>query len=72
MVPHGEQDPVLRVSAGRATARAVGGARLVTYPGVGHDLPAAVWPGISRRISDMTAHQSPSGGAGVFGQPLEE
>ncbi|MFJ4969931.1 hypothetical protein [Streptomyces sp. NPDC088755] len=44
----------------------------MTYPGVGHDLPAAVWPGISRRISDMTAHQSPSGGAGVFGQPLEE
>ncbi|MEK8144588.1 alpha/beta hydrolase [Streptomyces sp. M10(2022)] len=31
LVLHGEQDPILRVSAGRATARAIDGAHLVTY-----------------------------------------
>ncbi|WP_413751875.1 alpha/beta fold hydrolase [Streptomyces sp. R-74717] len=72
LVLHGEQDPILRVSAGRATAQAIDGARLVTYPGVGHDLPAALWPDIAHQISDLAVRQLRSGGAGVFGQPLGE
>ncbi|MFD0574309.1 hypothetical protein ACFQ0T_40135 [Kitasatospora gansuensis] len=62
----------MRVSAGRATARAIDGARLVTYPGVGHDLPAVLWTDIARQVGDMAVRQLRSGGAGVIGQPLGE
>ena len=55
LVIHGEQDPVIRLRGGRATARAIPGARLVTYPGMGHDLPAALWPSI---VAEITAHTS--------------
>ena len=55
LVIHGEQDPVIRPRGGRATARAIPGARLVTYPGMGHDLPAALWPSI---VDEITAHTS--------------
>lgn len=50
LVIHGDQDPVIRPRGGRATARAIPGARLVTYPGMGHDLPAALWPAIADEI----------------------
>jgi pimeloyl-ACP methyl ester carboxylesterase len=49
-VLHGDQDPILRVSAARATARAVAGARLVIFPGMGHELPAPLWPAIARDV----------------------
>ena len=47
---HGDRDPILRVSGARATARAIDGARLVVLPGVGHDLPAPLWPDIARLV----------------------
>jgi pimeloyl-ACP methyl ester carboxylesterase len=50
LVLHGDRDPILRVSAARATAKAIDGARLVVLPGVGHDLPALLWPGIAREV----------------------
>ncbi|WP_456823891.1 alpha/beta fold hydrolase [Cellulomonas sp. P5_E12] len=53
LVLHGEADPILRVSAARATANAIDGARLVTFPGVGHDLPAPLWPTVAREVSDL-------------------
>ena len=53
LVLHGEADPILRVAAGRATAAAVDGARLVTLPGVGHDLPAELWPTVAREVGDL-------------------
>src|SRR5450432_2448753 len=56
LVLHGDQDPILRLSAGRATAKAIDGARLVVLPGVGHDLPAPLWPTIAdevRRLADQ-------------------
>jgi len=55
-VLHGDKDPILRVSAARATARAIDGARLIILPGVGHDLPAPLWPRIAdevRRVADQ-------------------
>jgi pimeloyl-ACP methyl ester carboxylesterase len=57
LVLHGEQDPLLRVSAARATAQAIDGARLVLLPGAGHDLPAPLWPMIAdqvRLLADST------------------
>jgi pimeloyl-ACP methyl ester carboxylesterase len=58
LVLHGDKDPILRVSAARATARAIEGSRLVILPGTGHDLPAPLWPVIAdevRGIADLAA-----------------
>jgi pimeloyl-ACP methyl ester carboxylesterase len=43
-VIHGDADPLVDVSGGRATAEAIPGARLVIVPGMGHGLPRALWP----------------------------
>jgi pimeloyl-ACP methyl ester carboxylesterase len=53
LVVHGEADPLVRPSGGRATARAVPGSRLVTYPGMGHNLPAALWPSIVGEVAAL-------------------
>lgn len=61
LVLHGDHDPLLRVSAGRDTAKAIAGARLVLLPGAGHDLPEQLWATIAdevRRNADRAAaHQ---------------
>ena len=44
VVIHGEADPLLPVRGGRATAKAIPGAELITIPGMGHDLPRELWP----------------------------
>ncbi len=46
LVVHGEDDPLVGVAGGRATAEAVPGAELVTIPGMGHNLPRELWPQI--------------------------
>jgi pimeloyl-ACP methyl ester carboxylesterase len=43
LVIHGEDDPLVTVSGGEATAAAVPDAKLLTIPGMGHDLPEALW-----------------------------
>ena len=53
LVLHGDKDPILRVSAARATAKAIEGARLVILPGVGHDLPAPLWPTIAQEVRNL-------------------
>ena len=58
LVLHGDQDPILRVSAARATAKAIDGARLVILPGVGHDLPAPLWPQIAREVRQLADRAS--------------
>ena len=50
LVLHGERDPLLRPAAGERTAAAIDGARLVLLPGVGHDMPAAVWPRVAAEV----------------------
>jgi pimeloyl-ACP methyl ester carboxylesterase len=45
-VIHGEADPLVDISGGRATAAAIPGAELLTIPGMGHDCPPGAWPRI--------------------------
>ena len=44
LVVHGEEDQVIGVSGGQATAAAIPGARLLLVPGLGHELPPGFWP----------------------------
>ena len=44
LVIHGDADSLIDVSGGRATAAAIPGAELLVIPGMGHELPPAVWP----------------------------
>ena len=60
LVLHGGADPLIRPAAARRTAAAIPGARLVILPGVGHDLPAAVWPRVAgevRAVADRAARE---------------
>ncbi|HEY5361033.1 MAG TPA: alpha/beta hydrolase [Streptosporangiaceae bacterium] len=70
LVLHGDADQVLRPAAARRTAAAIDGARLVILPGVGHDLPAAVWPRVAdevRAVADRAeASRSPAGPPGAI------
>lgn len=42
-VVHGDADPVFPIGNGEALARDIPGARFVTWPGGGHELPPAAW-----------------------------
>ena len=55
LVVHGEADPLVTLSGGEATAAAVPGSTLLTIPGMGHDLPEALWGTITDAIVDNTA-----------------
>jgi pimeloyl-ACP methyl ester carboxylesterase len=54
-VIHGTRDPLIRPSGGRATARAIPGARLRMIEGMGHDLPETVWPTLVDEIAATAA-----------------
>jgi pimeloyl-ACP methyl ester carboxylesterase len=52
LVIHGTDDPVVPVEAGRDTAGAIPGARLMLIEGMGHDLPhGGAWPRIVEAIA---------------------
>jgi len=53
LVIHGEADPLVDPSGGKATASAIPGARLKLVPGMGHDLPPALF---AELIDDLAAH----------------
>ncbi len=44
LVIHGKNDVLVNPSGGRATAKAIPGARLTMIDGMGHDLPRQLWP----------------------------
>ena len=55
LVIHGTDDRLIRPSGGRATARAIPGARLLVIKGMGHDLPRGAWPQLIDAIVENAA-----------------
>jgi pimeloyl-ACP methyl ester carboxylesterase len=51
LVIHGEQDPLVALSGGLATAEAIPGSRLIKMPGMGHDLPPELWSEVVTAIT---------------------
>jgi pimeloyl-ACP methyl ester carboxylesterase len=78
LVIHGDRDLMVNPSGGAATVRAIPGARLETIKGMGHDLPAGVWPRIADLIdgharaaaADQAAPGQAAPGPAVPGQPV--
>ncbi len=63
VVIHGEEDPLIVKSGGEATAAAIPGAKLVTIPGMGHDLPPELWPRFIDEIVENTERAAVGGPA---------
>ncbi|MEV0390647.1 alpha/beta fold hydrolase [Nonomuraea sp. NPDC050643] len=55
LVVHGRNDPMIRPRAAVEIAGAVPGARLVLYPGMGHELPRALWPSIAAEVRALAS-----------------
>ncbi len=70
LVIHGAKDPLMPIAAGRATARAIPGAKLVIFPEMGHDMPQPYWPEILGAI-ETHATASTVGGHTLTSQPPE-
>lgn len=51
LVIHGEADPLIGVSGGKATAAAIPDAELLIIAGMGHDLPRGAWTAIAQAIA---------------------
>jgi pimeloyl-ACP methyl ester carboxylesterase len=62
LVIHGTDDKMVAPSGGKATAKAIPGARLELIPGMGHDLPVALWPRFAKLIAEQ-AHAADAGRA---------
>ena len=56
VVIHGKADKLMRPSGGRAIARAIPGARLVLFDGMGHELPEPLWDDIVGELQATFAH----------------
>ncbi|MBS1860412.1 MAG: alpha/beta hydrolase [Actinobacteria bacterium] len=54
-VIHGTRDPLVKLSGGKATARAIPNARLMMIDGMGHDLPRDLWPTFAEAIDNNAA-----------------
>jgi pimeloyl-ACP methyl ester carboxylesterase len=55
VVIHGTKDRLVPASGGRATAKAIPGARLVLIEGMGHDLPRGAWTRMLDAIEENAA-----------------
>ncbi len=64
LVIHGEADPMIDASGGRATAAAIPGAQLWLIPGMAHDLPDALFGVIADAVAALAAQaDGPAPGA---------
>jgi pimeloyl-ACP methyl ester carboxylesterase len=62
LVLHGDLDPLIRPEAARATAAAIPRAVLILLPGMGHDLPQALWPNIIQHIRSIASRSESATG----------
>jgi pimeloyl-ACP methyl ester carboxylesterase len=60
LVIHGTADPLVRPSGGRATVKAIPGARMLEIEGMGHDLPHSAWPRMLDAIAANAALAEPA------------
>ncbi|NCG21233.1 MAG: alpha/beta fold hydrolase [Rhodobacterales bacterium] len=58
LVLHGDQDPLVPLSAGRQTARAIGSSRLHIIPGMGHSMSSTVLPLLIEQITEHTRNSA--------------
>jgi pimeloyl-ACP methyl ester carboxylesterase len=63
LVIHGKSDVLVNPSGGRATAKAIPGARLKMIEGMGHDLPRPLWPSFVEEIAANAARAPEAAGA---------
>jgi pimeloyl-ACP methyl ester carboxylesterase len=59
LVIHGTVDKLINPSGGRATARAIPGAKLRLIEGMGHDLPRGAWPQLIEAIVEHARQAEP-------------
>jgi pimeloyl-ACP methyl ester carboxylesterase len=59
LVLHGKADALIRPAGGYPTAAAIPNATLVLVPGMGHDLPQALWSTIIGHINTLTHNSQP-------------
>ncbi len=64
LVIAGEADPIIKVKAARDTAKRIPNATLVTYPGMGHNLPEELWSDMIGHITALAALGEPEPVAG--------
>lgn len=50
LILHGEDDPLVLVACGHATANAIPNAKIKTYPGMGHTIPSQLYNDITTQI----------------------
>jgi pimeloyl-ACP methyl ester carboxylesterase len=55
VVIHGRADPLVQFHGGQATAKAIPGAKLAAFDGMGHDLPEQLWPAFVDAIVENAA-----------------
>ena len=65
LVIHGTADRLVAPSGGRASARAIPRSRLMLIPGMGHDLPRAIWS----QLIDAIAEHAQRADAGTAAHP---
>jgi pimeloyl-ACP methyl ester carboxylesterase len=56
LVIHGEDDPLVQLAGGEATAHAIPGAQLDVVSGMGHDLPVELYERFADRIAAFARH----------------
>lgn len=53
LVISGADDPLIKPKGSHDTARKIPGARLVSYPGMGHSLPSELWPAVAGEVATL-------------------
>lgn len=69
LVIHGRVDPLVKLSGGEATARAVPGAQLLVLNDMGHDLPRPLWPTLTDAIGAHAVRATVSAHGEAASQP---